>query len=163
MGTGAGFDGLWQQFSLLDAKSLAACHLFESITSLLTRRRVNSATTSTVGNATIQLLNHPVIHRFKNPSTHPVVFKTETTETTQDIKIDRKKPTVSWEYLAGIIFIEPCTAPFSIQIRIVSSCLLNKMLHMFVRQLFFNLKNWFDCSTQTKTFFCAWPSNNCSP
>jgi len=35
------------------------------------------------------------------------VFKTETPETTQDIKIDRKKPNISWEYLAGIIFVEP--------------------------------------------------------
>jgi len=82
-------------FPMLDAKSLAACHLFESITSLLTRRLVNGATTRTVGNATIQLLNQAVIHRFKNPSINPVVFKTETPETTQDIKIDRKKPNVS--------------------------------------------------------------------
>ena len=95
-------------FPMLDAKSLAACHLFESITSLLTRRLVNGATTSTVGNATIQLLNQAVIHRFKNPSINPVVFKTETPETTQDIKIDRKKPNVSWVYLVGIISIEPC-------------------------------------------------------
>lgn len=99
-------------FPLLDAKSLAACHLFESITSLLTRRLVNGATTSTVGNATIQLLNQAVIHRFKNPSINPVVFKTETPETTQDIKIDRKKPNVSWVYLVGIISIEPCNVSF---------------------------------------------------
>ena len=78
-----------------------------SATSLPTRRRVNGATTSTVGNATIQLLNQAVIQRFKNPSTNPVVFKTETPETTQDIKIDRKKPNNRWEYLAGIIFVEP--------------------------------------------------------
>ena len=99
-------------FPLLDAKSLAACHLFESITSLLTRRLVNGATTRTVGNATIQLLNQAVIHRFKNPSINPVVFKTETPETTQDIKIDRKKPNVSWVYLVGIISIEPCNVSF---------------------------------------------------
>jgi hypothetical protein len=99
-------------FPMLDAKSLAACHLFESITSLLTRRLVNGATTSTVGNATIQLLNQAVIHRFKNPSINPVVFKTETPETTQDIKIDRKKPNVSWVYLVGIISIEPCNVSF---------------------------------------------------
>jgi len=99
-------------FPLLDAKSLAACHLFESITSLLTRRLVNGATTRTVGNATIQLLNQAVIHRFKNPSINPVVFKTETPETTQDIKIDRKKPKVSWVYLVGIISIEPCNVSF---------------------------------------------------
>ena len=99
-------------FPMLDAKSLAACHLFESITSLLTRRLVNGATTSTVGNATIQLLNQAVIHRFKNPSINPVVFKTETPETTQDIKIDRKKPKVSWVYLVGIISIEPCNVSF---------------------------------------------------
>ena len=43
-----------------------------------------------------------------------VVFKTETPETTQDIKIDRKKPNVSWEYLAGIISIEPCNVSFFI-------------------------------------------------
>jgi len=48
-------------FPLLDAKSLATFHLFESITSLLTRRRVNGATIRTVGNATIQLLNQAVI------------------------------------------------------------------------------------------------------
>jgi hypothetical protein len=99
-------------FPLLDAKSLAACYLFESITSLLTRRLVNGATTRTVGNATIQLLNQAVIHRFKNPSINPVVFKTETPETTQDIKIDRKKPNVSWVYLVGIISIEPCNVSF---------------------------------------------------
>ena len=99
-------------FPLLDAKSLAACHLFESMTSLLTRRLVNGATTRTVGNATIQLLNQAVIHRFKNPSINPVVFKTETPETTQDIKIDRKKPNVSWVYLVGIISIEPCNVSF---------------------------------------------------
>ena len=99
-------------FPMLDAKSLAACHLFESITSLLTRRLVNGATTRTVGNATIQLLNQAVIHRFKNPSINPVVFKTETPETTQDIKIDRKKPNVSWVYLVGIISIEPCNVSF---------------------------------------------------
>jgi hypothetical protein len=93
-------------FCLLDAKSLAARHLVASATSLPTSRRVNGATTRTVGNATIQLLNQAVIHRFKNPSTNPVVFKTETPETTQDIKIDRKKPNVSWLYLAGIISIE---------------------------------------------------------
>jgi len=87
--------------------SVAARHLVASATSLLTRRRVNGATTRTVGNATIQLLNQAVIHRLKNPSTHPIVFKTETPETTQDIKIDRKKPNISWEYLAGIIFVEP--------------------------------------------------------
>ena len=99
-------------FPMLDAKSLAACHLFESITSLLTRRLVNGATTSTVGNATIQLLNQAVIHRFKNPSINPVVFKTETPETTQDIKIDRKKPNVSWVYLVGIISIGRCNVSF---------------------------------------------------
>ena len=87
--------------------SLAARHLVASATSLLTRRRVNGATTRTVGNATIQLLNQAVIHRFKNPSINPVVFKTETPETTQDIKIDRKKPNVSWVYLVGIILVEP--------------------------------------------------------
>jgi len=88
--------------------------LVASITNLPTRRRVNGATTRTVGNAIIQLLNQAVIHRFKNPSTHPVVFKTETPETTQDIKIDRKKPNVSWEYLVGIISIEPCNVSFFI-------------------------------------------------
>jgi len=93
-------------FCLLDAMSVAALHLVASATSLPTSRRVNGATTRTVGNATIQLLNQAVIHRLKNPSTHPVVFKTETPETTQDIKIDRKKPNVSWVYLAGIISIE---------------------------------------------------------
>jgi hypothetical protein len=79
-----------------------------SATNLPTRSRVNGATTSTVGNATIQLLNQAVIHMFRNPSTHPVVFKTDTPETTHDIKIDKKKPNVSWEYLVGIIFVEPC-------------------------------------------------------
>ena len=108
MGTGVGFLKYGTSFFLLDAMSVAARHLVASTTSLLTRRRVNGATTSTVGNATIQLLNQAVIHRFKNPSTHPVVFKTDTPETTQDIKIDKKKPNVSWEYLAGIIFVEPC-------------------------------------------------------
>ena len=117
---GLAFWSIEPVFFLLDAMSVAARHLVACATNLLTRRRVNGATTRTVGNATIQLLNQAVIHRFKNPSTHPVVFKTETPETTQDIKIDRKKPNVSWEYLAGIISIEPCTAPFSIQIRIVS-------------------------------------------
>ena len=92
---------------LLDAKSLAARHLVASATSLPTSRRVNGVTTRTVGNATIQLLNQAVIHRFKNPSINPVVFKTETPETTQDIKIDRKKPNVSWVYLVGIILVEP--------------------------------------------------------
>jgi hypothetical protein len=93
-------------FCLPDAKSLAARHLVASATNLPTRRRVNRAPTSTVGDATIQLLSQAVIHRFKNPSTNPVVFKTETPETTQDIKIDRKKPNVSWVYLAGINSIE---------------------------------------------------------
>jgi len=83
-------------------------------TNLPTRSRVNGATTRTVGNATIQLLDHAVIHMFRNPSTHPVVFKTDTPETTQDIKIDKKKPNVSWEYLAGIISIEPCNVSFFI-------------------------------------------------
>jgi len=85
-----------------------------SATNLPTRSRVNGATTRTVGNATIQLLDHAVIHMFRNPSTHPVVFKTDTPETTQDIKIDKKKPNVSWEYLAGIISIEPCNVSFFI-------------------------------------------------
>ena len=93
-------------FCLLDAKSLAARHLVASATNSPTRRRVNGATTSKVGDATIQLLNQAVIHRFKNPSTNPVVFKTETPEIKQDIKIDRKKSNVSWEYLAGINSIE---------------------------------------------------------
>ena len=85
-----------------------------SATNLPTRSRVNGATTRTVGNATIQLLDHAVIHMFRNPSTHPVVFKTDTPETTQDIKIDKKKPNVSWEYLAGIVSIEPCNVSFFI-------------------------------------------------
>ena len=85
-----------------------------SATNLPTRSRVNGATTRTVGNATIQLLDHAVIHMFRNPSIHPVVFKTDTPETTQDIKIDKKKPNVSWEYLAGIISIEPCNVSFFI-------------------------------------------------
>ena len=57
MGTGVGFLEYGTSFCLLDAKSLAARYLVASATSLLTRRRVNGATTSTVGNATIQLLN----------------------------------------------------------------------------------------------------------
>ena len=112
MGTGVGFLKYGTSFFLLDAMSVAAHHLVASITSLLTRRRANGATTRTVGNATIQLLNQAVIHRFKNPSTNPVVFKTETPETTKDIKIDKKKPNVSWLYLAGTIPIEPCMLSF---------------------------------------------------
>ena len=54
---------------LLDAKSLAARYLFASTTSLPTRRRVNGATTRTVGNATIQLLNQAVIHMVENTLT----------------------------------------------------------------------------------------------
>ena len=81
-------------FCLLDAKSLAARHLVASATNLPTRRRVNRAPTSTVGDATIQLLSQAVIHRFKNPSTNPVVFKTETPETTQDIKMIGKNRTL---------------------------------------------------------------------
>lgn len=94
-------------FYLLDAKSLAARHLVASMTNLPTRRLVNCATTRTVGNATSQLLDHAVIHMLGNLSTNPVVFKTYTPETTQDIRIDKKKPNVSWVYLAGIISAEP--------------------------------------------------------
>ena len=94
-------------FYLLDAKSLAARHLVASMTNLPTRRLVNCATTRTVGNATSQLLGHAVIHMLGNLSTNPVVFKTYTPETTQDIRIDKKKPNVSWVYLAGIISAEP--------------------------------------------------------
>jgi hypothetical protein len=73
------------------------------LTSLPTRRRVRGATTRIVGNATIQLFSQAVIHRLKNPSIRPIVFTTETAETTHDMKIDRKKLKMSWVYLAGNI------------------------------------------------------------
>ena len=54
---GLAFCGMEPVSCLLDAKSLAARYLVASTTGLLTRRWVNGATTSTVGNATTQLLS----------------------------------------------------------------------------------------------------------
>ena len=54
---GLAFCGMEPAFCLLDDKSLAARYLVAFTTGLLTRRWVNGATTSTVGNATTQLLS----------------------------------------------------------------------------------------------------------
>ena len=69
---GLAFWSMEPVFCLLDAKSLAAHHLVASATSLPTRRRVNGATTRTVGNAKIQLLNQAVIYMLGNPL--PLIF-----------------------------------------------------------------------------------------
>ena len=53
-----------------------------------------------------QLFNHAVIHSPINTSVKPVVLRTETPETTQDIQIEIKKMNVNWPYFTGIILDE---------------------------------------------------------
>jgi hypothetical protein len=84
-------------------KALKRLFLVYSANSFSTRRRVRGATTRIVGNATIQLFSQAVTQVLAKLSTNPVVFKTETPETTQDMKIERKKLKASWEYFFGII------------------------------------------------------------
>ena len=59
--------------------------------------------TRRLGNATNQLLYHAIIQRLKKLSTNPVVLRTDTLETTQDMKIDTIKINASCAYFVGII------------------------------------------------------------
>ena len=84
-------------------KALTRLLLVYSADSFSTRRRVRGATTRIVGNATIQLFSQAFNQVSAKLPTNPVVFKTETPETTQDMKIDRKKLKANGEYFLGII------------------------------------------------------------
>ena len=64
------------------------------------------AKTKRLGKAMTQLFNHAVIHSPINASVKPVVLRTETPETTQDIQIEIKKMNVNWPYFTGIILDE---------------------------------------------------------